>query len=351
MKHKGNDILLVLLLCMCLIASNWGFGLKNDFCRKEQLEFYISDNLECFFEREYEQQTAFSPSELNDKDGVIRGDRNDVTSKCWLQQEVLMRKSICFLLPLQNCFDDNWTLFAYDFFSVLLKTCSDSKLNQTFILALPERQRNAVLTLLERRQEQIANNIYKDSCSNYDRSISTLKILSCTEESLRGIIPFFNLDLSEKYSGETSFPSVCDTMNYTVNSCFMPNMCYSEMQMASLRNSMLIVYNVYIKGLQKFYQNVKFQNDMKDNAILNKQLDTSFYENRETKSIKDYFSSIAALLEDYEREKCDFELEEVYIVESPFSYFYQKWFTIPLILVSLVITCYLLVQCTKASHA
>ena len=351
MRHKGNNIPLVLLLSIGLIHSNWALALNNDFCRKEQLQFYISDNLGCFFEREYDHRTESSPSKSNVKKGVNTKERNDLTSKCWLQQEILAKKSICFLLPLQTCFDDNWTLFAYDFFSLLLKTCSDSILNQTFILTLPERQRNAVLTLLERRQERIANNIYKESCSKYDRSISTLKILSCTEESLGGIVPFFNLDLSEQYSGETIFPTICDSMHHTLNSCFRPNMCYSETEMASLKNSMLIIYSVYIKGLLKFYQNVKFQNDMKDNSILNKQLDTSFYEDRETKYIKDHISSIAALLEEYERGKCDWELEEVYIVESPFSYFYQKWFTIPLILVSLVITCYLLVQCTKASHA
>ena len=67
--------------------------------------------------------------------------------------------------------------------------------------------------------------------------------------------------------------------------------------------------------------------------------------------MKVILEKIALLFEEYESGKCDFELEEVYIVESPFSYFYQKWFTIPLIIVSVVITCYLLVQCSKVTHA
>ena len=343
-----------LSLIMVLIHSDFGFGLQNKLCEKEQLELHVNQNLECFIEHKNPpQETIFSSPNSSDKQLIKVDKRNDARSTCSWQQELFIKKSICFLLPLQNCFDEKWTILAYEFFSSPLKKCSDSSLDETFISTLPERSKNAALALVQRMQDHITIDAYKQPCSHHEASLLVQKMLSCFYENLDKLTPF--LETFTPSRSENNFPSICGIMKNTLNTCFKPNVCYSELQMASLRETMLKIYIIHVEGLLESFKVLQnFQNTMRNssrrNFLNNMELDINPDEDGEEKDLKEYIAAISVSMEEYRMGNCEVKITGTIAVGSPLNYFYQKWFTIPLIAVSLIITCYLLVQCTKATQ-
>ena len=125
--------------------------------------------------------------------------------------------------------------------------------------------------------------------------------------------------------------------------------------MASLRETMLKIYIIHVEGLLESFKVLQnFQNTMRNssrrNFLNNMELDINFDEEGEEKELKEYIAAIGVSMEEYRMGKCEVKITGTIAVGSPLNYFYQKWFTIPLIAVSLIITCYLLVQCTKATQ-
>ena len=329
---------------------------NNELCQRKQLEAHTNQNLECFMDPKNFRLETLVSSIKKETASIKTTRRNDMTSKCSLQQEAFVKRSICFLLPLQNCFDENWITFGYQFFSSPIMKCRKNRFDETFINMLPELSKNAALALEYRMQSKAVMNRYKKSCSNYDEILTSRKMLSCTHDQLGNLNKYLNSDSTASHRLETYSPSICEIVSHALDSCFQPNMCYSELELESLRESMMKIYIIYFEGLLEFsrmqeYLQDKLEDVSNNTFMPNQQQDFDTDKERKTSDIYDIIASIRILMKDYRRGECDLELTETSNIGSALDYFYQKWFTIPLIIVSVVITCYLLVQCSKVTHA
>ena len=329
---------------------------NNNLCQRKQLEAHTYRNLGCFVESKNFRPEALESSIIKERSSIKTTKRNDMTSKCSLQQEAFVKRSICFLLPLQNCFDENWIEFGYQFFSSPIMKCGKNKLDEIFMNMLPELPKNAALTLVDRMQSQAVMNKYKKSCSNYDEILTSRKMLSCTHDQLGNLKNYLNSDSKASHKSETYIPSICEIVRNALDYCLRPNMCYSELELESLQESLMKIYIIYFEGLLEFSrmrQHIKdkLEDGFNTTFMHNQQQGFETDKERKTSDIHDIIASISTLMKDYRRGECDLELTETSNIGSALDYFYQKWFTIPLIIVSVIITCYLLVQCSKVTHA
>ena len=329
---------------------------NNNLCQRKQLDGHTYQNLECFIDSKSFRPEATVSSVIKERSSIETTKRNDMTNKCSLQQEDFVKRSICFLLPLQNCFDENWITFGYQFFSSPIMKCGKTRFDEAFIKMLPELPRSAALALEYRMQGQAVTNRYKKSCSNYDEILTSRKMLSCTHDQLGNLKKYLNSDSTASHRLEIYSPSICEIVSHALDSCFQPNLCYSELELESLRESMMNIYIIYFEGLFEFSRMQEYLQDNLEDSVNttfmpNQQQDFDTDKERTTSDIYDIIASISILMKDYRRGQCDLELTETSNIGSALDYIYQKWFTIPLIVVSVIITCYLLVQCSKVTQA
>lgn len=355
MEFRGN-LFTTISLCIGLIQPYLFHRENNDLCQRKQLEAHTFQNLECFVESKNFRPEALASPIIKERSSMKTTKRNDVTSRCSLQQEAFVKRSICFLLPLQNCFDENWIEFGYQFFSSPIMKCGKNKLDEAFMNMLPELPKNAALALVNRMQSQAVMKKYKKSCSNYDEILTSRKMLSCTHDQLENLKNYLYSDSKASHESETYVPSICEIVRNALDYCLRPNMCYSELELESLQEAMMKIYIIYFEGLLEFSRiKQHLKEELKDGSnttfIPNRQQDFDTDKEGKTRDIYDITASISILMKDYRRGDCDLELTETSNIGSALDYFYQKWFTIPLIIVSVIITCYLLVQCSKVTHA
>ena len=274
---------------------------------------------------------------------------------CSLYQKVLTEQSMCFLLPLKRCLDEKGFAFVHEFLSISIQNCGGDMVNPKPLKGHPVSSKNITMEIPTDLKDNMLTIIFDRTCSYKDRIESVKEIMACAHQHFNFLWQFLNASLPESHSTENKFVSTCKIIEKVLDYCFQSNFCYTEFEMTLIKESISKIYIVYMESLLQFSQaHRNFHGALQDNfrdVLINTTNDIEFHAQEEYKKEKErYMELINMAMEDYKKVSCQSKLKSFSLFNSSSSYLSQKWFTIPVIALSIIFTCYLLVQCRKASQ-
>ena len=352
MMENPVNLAITLLLAIFIFCSNVVLGMDNEACHKEHLKFQMKQNLNCFVMPNitFVLSTLRIDTEVPVNHMPLKS--SETSTLCSLYQQVFTEQSLCFLMPIQSCFDSKWLLFAYEHISASNKYCNGNTLTPGKSQGMLQISRNVTNDFLEVVHDNMLSIDFEKPCSYDDRALSVKQILYCSYEHFSELWLFVNLDSQTSKSSKTN--SICSRIEQLLNSCFQPDRCFSDQEIVSIKKTVSEMYALYVEGLLEFsknpgsFQKTTIQNITKRNA-LNITIDTEFGTKFQIREEQDgYIKLFDMAIEDYTTGRCKANLTIISPLNPPtLSYLSQKWFTIPLISLSVIFTCYLLVQCRQ----